>query len=218
MNKERHINKYQSYDLLPCPLCKDDAEFVPMSHTIENFVNKPTIRCIKCGCELTGDSTLALIHRWNNREHLISIIDGDILLSQADIICHQVNCQRAMNSGLAKQIRETYPEVYTLYKNTQPKLGTNLYVYTNSETIICNMYAQDKYGYDGKQYTDTEALKQCLSFLKEYAVQNRLSVAIPYKIGCCRGGADWDNVVYPMICDIFADYGALTKIWRLDKE
>lgn len=217
MNKERHINKYQSYNLLPCPLCKGDVEFLPMSHTMENFINKPTIRCVKCGCELSGNGTLPLINTWNKREPLIPIIDGDILHSQADIICHQVNCQRAMNSGLAKQIRETYPEVYTIYKHTQPKLGTNLNIPTTSGIIICNMYAQDKYGYDGQQYTNTEALKQCFLSLKNYAVKNKLSVAIPYKIGCCRGGADWDNVVYPMICDIFADYGALTALWMLDK-
>ena len=37
---------------------------------------------------------------------MIKIIDGDLLNSEADIICHQVNCQGKMNSGVAKQIRE----------------------------------------------------------------------------------------------------------------
>ena len=40
----------------------------------------------------------------------------DIFDSGADIICHQVNCQGVMGSGLAKQIRERYPIVYEEYK------------------------------------------------------------------------------------------------------
>lgn len=35
------------------------------------------------------------------------IIDkiGDILHTEADVICHQVNCKGVMGAGLAKQIR-----------------------------------------------------------------------------------------------------------------
>ena len=33
-----------------------------------------------------------------------------------DVICHQVNCQGKMASGIAKQIRNTYPQVYDAYK------------------------------------------------------------------------------------------------------
>ena len=36
------------------------------------------------------------------------IIDkiGDILHTEADVICHQVNCKGVMGAGLAKQIRK----------------------------------------------------------------------------------------------------------------
>lgn len=43
---------------------------------------------------------------------MIKIIDGDLFSSNADVIAHQVNCSSAMNSGIAKQIRNKYPEVY----------------------------------------------------------------------------------------------------------
>ena len=38
---------------------------------------------------------------------------------------------------------------------------------------------------------------------------------MPYKIGCCRGGADW-NIVYEMIEEIFSD-DCEVELWKLDK-
>ena len=42
-------------------------------------------------------------------------LDGNLLDSNADIIIHQVNCQGAMNSGVAKAIREKWPIVFDKY-------------------------------------------------------------------------------------------------------
>ena len=47
---------------------------------------------------------------------MIHYVQGDITKSDCDIICHQVNCQGVMNSGVAKAIREKWPEVYDNYK------------------------------------------------------------------------------------------------------
>jgi len=40
---------------------------------------------------------------------------GDLLESECDYICHQVNCQGKMNSGIAKSIREKWPIVFQNY-------------------------------------------------------------------------------------------------------
>jgi len=48
---------------------------------------------------------------------MIKIIEGNILNAKEDIICHQVNCKKVMGSGLAKQIRDKYPNVYEEYVN-----------------------------------------------------------------------------------------------------
>ena len=47
---------------------------------------------------------------------MIKHIKRDIFKSGADLICHQVNCQGVMGSGIAKQVREKYPKVYKEYK------------------------------------------------------------------------------------------------------
>ena len=47
---------------------------------------------------------------------MVHYVKGDVTKSDCDIICHQVNCQGVMNSGVAKAIREKWPEVYDNYK------------------------------------------------------------------------------------------------------
>ena len=47
-----------------------------------------------------------------------------------------------------------------------------------------------------------------------YCSFENLSIAMPYKIGCVRGGANWDKV-YEIIQDVFKDCNV--ELWRLDK-
>ena len=150
---------------------------------------------------------------------MVKHIKCDIFESGADVILHQVNCQGVMSSGIAKQVREKYPKVYEEYtklchehhKNTQALLGRVQYVSTWGDGKgnfggIVNLFAQDKFGYDGKCYTDYHALRKCLEEVKRHIYDGK-SVAIPYLMGCHRGGGDW-NVVYKMIEDIFGDSNA----------
>lgn len=147
--------------------------------------------------------------------------EGDLFTTTATIIAHQVNCQGKMGSGVALQVKQKYPTAYIMYLSKCQRdynlLGNIQMVPQSDGHIICNMFAQDNYGYDGKKYTASSALQMCFIKLKQYAAENKLSVAIPYKIGCCRGGADWDNEVYPIIESIFSDESVRLEIWRLDK-
>lgn len=145
---------------------------------------------------------------------MIKHIKCDIFESGADIICHQVNCQGVMGSGIARQVREKYPKVYQEYKRwceTMPRnvlLGTAQFVktqeeYSTSFTGIVNIFAQYNYGYDGKCYTDYDALRDALERFKSHLIKPT-TIAIPYLMGCYRGGGDW-KIVYEMIDDIFGD-------------
>lgn len=150
---------------------------------------------------------------------MIKIFEGNLLESGANIICHQVNCQRAMNSGVAKQIRNKFPNVYEEYMKiaSTEMLGRIQIINVGDNQFVCNMFAQDQYGYDGKQYTDIEALRKCfvaLKILLDSSDARDTIIAMPYKIGCVRGGADW-NIVYEMVDEVFEEYRV--ELWRLDK-
>ena len=140
---------------------------------------------------------------------MIKHIKCDIFESGADVICHQVNCQGVMGSGIAKQVRERYPEVYKRYKivcdcDNYP-LGNVLFVSVDNNKDIANLFAQDKYGYNGSLYTDYDALKKCLIEINNTYINTNKTIAFPYLMSCARGGGDW-NVVYKMIEDVFKDY------------
>ena len=144
----------------------------------------------------------------------INKIKSSIFDAGAQIIAHQVNCQGVMGSGVAKQIRDRYPKVYSSYKhfcdlykdNRNSLLGKCQIVVDDYDDFdlwprhcVANLFGQYNFGRDGKRYTDYAALMCALSALAEYADNYKLTVAMPYKMGCDRGGGDWDNMVYPAI-------------------
>ena len=48
---------------------------------------------------------------------MISYHEGDLLKSNCDVICHQVNLQGVMGGGLALQIARKFPQVEHEYKH-----------------------------------------------------------------------------------------------------
>ena len=145
----------------------------------------------------------------------ITFVKQDLTTSDADYICHQVNCMGKMNSGVAKAIREKWPIVFTAYWNTflneSNLLGKILLVVFNEseprtwpdQPAIINMFSQEFYGYDGKRYTSYDAFWSCLGHIKEI-VPKGSKISFPYKIGCDRGGANWD-VIYTMITTVLSN-------------
>lgn len=136
------------------------------------------------------------------------MIDGNIFDCKEDIIVHQVNCQGVMGSGLAKQIKEKYPEVFNGYyhycKTQELKdiFGTALICEASDGKYVANLFGQDKYG-QGLQ-TDYDMFKKALQEIHDFAKEQNLSVALPYKIGCGLAGGDW-NTVFDIITEIFFD-------------
>lgn len=154
----------------------------------------------------------------------IKNIDGILLDTDAELILHQVNCQGKMNSGVAKAIREKWPIVFEEYHKLfykdffVVKLGICQTVSVNDTQKVINMFSQDNYGYDGKMYTSYDAINTCLGKVKDYCVKNGYTkIALPYKMCCCRGGANWD-VIMAMIKANFKDSDITIEIWKLGND
>ena len=143
---------------------------------------------------------------------MVYYVKGDLLKSDCQYICHQVNCQGRMGSGIAKQIRERWPVVYehymTLY-NTKgidvryELLGEIQVVNVESNRNIINMFGQESYGYDGRRYTSYDAFWSCLGKIKA-TVPKGSKIGFPAKIGCGLGGANWE-VIFKMIEQVLAE-------------
>lgn len=159
---------------------------------------------------------------------------GNLLESDCDYICHQVNCQGKMNSGIAKSIRDKWPVVYENYiikhnetekyllaacggYEVSPDVSEVLlgdiqlvglwdnYYETDFHQSVINMFAQQHFGYDGRRYTSYDAFWSCLGKIKD-VVPSGKKIGFPGRIGCVRGGANWD-VIYEMINQVLGqDY------------
>lgn len=138
---------------------------------------------------------------------MIKIVNGNILNCTEDIIVHQVNVQGMMGGGLARQLADCYPNLEDKYSeycrkhnNRYIDLSADVFYYTTEDKIIANMFSQ-------KENFDTDYLNMdiALTYIKEFAQKNNLSIAIPYGIGCGIANGD-SNKVYKIIEEVFSDY------------
>src|SRR4051812_24203036 len=99
---------------------------------------------------------------------MVKEIQTDIFLADADIIVHQANCFHTMGSGIARHIRENFPEAYeadcnTTKKGDPKKLGkysTAKIVTPNANPrlkYIVNLYSQFEFGRAAK-HTSYDAM------------------------------------------------------------
>ena len=150
---------------------------------------------------------------------MIKIVDGDILQAKEDIRCHQTNALGVMGGGIAKQIKEKYPEVYKAYKelcllhNSKDLLGAVQYVECHDGHIIANLFGQEGFGRN-KQYTDYDALRNALKIVYKRVKQYQESIAIPVNLGCGLAGGNWD-IVYKIIEEVFDDYDVTLYRWEV---
>ena len=152
---------------------------------------------------------------------MMYLMTGDLLESDCEYICHQVNCQGKMGSGIAKQIRNKWKAVYDMYMNvaSPSQLGHIQKVFVKDLKInmrcVVNMFAQEHYGYDGRRYTSYDAFWNCLHELKEKTPKGK-SIGFPKGIGCGLGGANWE-VILQMIIEVLGnDYDIY--IYQLEEE
>lgn len=135
-------------------------------------------------------------------------VKGDIVNdTQYTIFCHQVNCQGVMGAGLAKQIRNKYPEVYSDYIQTihseQWLLGSKICTPTTDGRVCVSMFAQEDYGRN-KCYTNYQAFQIILDGLQselqmfEFSNPSPYKIAFPEGIGCGLAGGDW-NIIKPIL-------------------
>lgn len=138
----------------------------------------------------------------------MDIINGNILLSDKDLVVQQVNCKGFMGKGLASSILERYPNVkkeYQAFRNAalnkgvseEDLLGQVNFVDVYDGKIIANVFGQvevRKNHYDKTVYTKKEALLKGIRTIEQKARQLDLSVAIPTYIGCGLAGGNWAEI------------------------
>lgn len=135
--------------------------------------------------------------------------DGNVLDSTAPIIAHQVNFNGIMDAGVAKCIKEKYPDImedYLEWCNSQEDkivLLGQVQFYKRGEDdkgnplCIANCFSQRNKKGLNNCYTDYKAVSWCMreinTNIRKYNLEHR--VALPYKYGCGIGEGNWKDVL-----------------------
>lgn len=149
---------------------------------------------------------------------MIKTVIGDILDAPEDIICHQVNCQNAMGSGVAKVLFTRWPEIKKSYhrycrrfSSPEKLLGQVQLVEVAPNKQVANIFGQLEFGRDKyRKYTDYAALTKAFNKIRNQCADK--SLAFPYGFGCGLANGDW-KIVYNMIEIYFKDMDV--TIYRL---
>lgn len=151
---------------------------------------------------------------------MVKNVKGNLLDSDCDYICHQVNCKGVMRSGIAKQIRERFPEVYEEYKKLCESYECGPHYLLGSIQFVdrfgvINMFSQELYGYDGQRYTSYDAFAKCLHAIRARVLIGS-KIGFPKNIGCGLGGGNW-KIISALIEEILGkDYDVY--IYELEGE
>lgn len=136
----------------------------------------------------------------------MTVIQGDVFAQaeatakseQHTVLLHQVNCQGVMGSGVALAVKERYPEVFTAYRDLCETesgflLSRGQLVSTRRDDLwVGNIFGQHGYGTD-RRHTSYDAVNLALTEIKRKSARLDDPVFIlPYKMGCDRGGGDWN--------------------------
>jgi O-acetyl-ADP-ribose deacetylase (regulator of RNase III) len=117
--------------------------------------------------------------------------------SEFDVIGHGCNCFHKMGAGLAKAIKEKFPEACEADLETTPgehgKLGTLSFT-KNTSPVIVNCYTQYRYGKD-KMHCDYDAVRSCMKHIKKNFSGKKIGLP---RIGCNLAGGEWE-IVKPII-------------------
>lgn len=149
---------------------------------------------------------------------MIETVQGNVLSLKEGIIVHGCNCQGVMGGGIAKSIRDTWPDVYEAYRRHYLRVGLHLgdvvtvghpgwhqtksvsrHLHDTTEQlperlIIANALTQDEFGRSTDQvYVDYVGLAAAFARIRVLARDAELPVHFPL-IGCGLANGKWEEV------------------------
>ena len=136
-------------------------------------------------------------------------ITGDLiklaLKGEFDVIIHGCNCFNTMGKGIAKQIKEVFPDAFYMDQRTKKgdksKLGTFTYVsaMTKHKHFITIVNAYTQYDYNlktgNKLKVDYNALRKVFKEIKTKFKGKKIGYPL---IGAGLAGGDW-NIISKII-------------------
>lgn len=176
---------------------------------------------------------------------MIKYVTADMLdfsIDIPDIIIHQTNCEGRMGGGVAKSIKEKFPQVYVEYLEfiahkrfvgennllgevfeTNVRIGDNVVKFV--DVFAQNSCSENASLYPDGRFTSYDALHDGLLYVRNIIIGRLydkrcrpIKVWMPAKIGCVKGGANFD-VVTAIIKSLFdtPEYNNMIELKLFEK-
>lgn len=153
----------------------------------------------------------------------LNYVTGDLLKSvKYGIIIHGCNAQGVMGSGFAKQVKETYPLAFQVYKKalvpgSWRELGSITSVEVSPGLFIVNAITQYDFGRDGRRYVRYDGVDEALRRVNQWLLDEQgnpeeISIHLP-KIGAGLGGGHWPIIEQIIIHRLTSNWR--TNVWEL---
>lgn len=130
---------------------------------------------------------------------MITKVDGDILLSDAQAIAHGIAPHDHFNQGLALALRERHPNMakdFRHYCHQENPQAAHAWLWAGPERVIINLMTQepstDNKAHPGKATTKNvnHALKELRRMVEKEGIR---SIALP-RLATGVGGLEWSEV------------------------
>lgn len=157
---------------------------------------------------------------------MIEYIKGDLFTTDVVHIAHGCNCQGVMGAGVAKIVKDRFPNAFKVYHNrviletnqnlasgcdpTRSLLGKVIQAPMENDKIIIHCLTQDYYG-NNWRHVNYDAV--ATAFEKIALSYPPKTLAMP-KIGTGLGGGDW-NIIEAIIESTLCKVGMSVKVYEL---
>ncbi len=134
----------------------------------------------------------------------MKVMEGDLIsLAEEgifDVIIHGCNCLCTMGSGIAKTIKNKYPQAYKVdcetTKGDKEKLGSYSAITVGHQSVFVVVNAYTQYSYSRKDIdVDYDAVRKVFALIKQDFAGKRIGYPL---IGAGLAGGDW-NVIEAII-------------------
>jgi O-acetyl-ADP-ribose deacetylase (regulator of RNase III) len=131
---------------------------------------------------------------------MINYKTGDVTQASQRVILHGCNAKGKFNAGVAKAIRNKWPEVYDRYSKAYDEFGlipgSIIVVLTDDkEKLVINAITQPSYGRDPNTvYVDYDAVQLALEETKTVLDSYGLTALAMPRIGTGLGNGSWDKI------------------------
>ena len=131
---------------------------------------------------------------------MIEYRDGDLFEAGIPVLAHGVNLWGFMGSGIAREFRSRWPEMYAEYQEQCREGVLTLGRYHEwtapyKSVTVFNLATQPAPG----PYATVGAVREATGRMLSRAQEERVkAVAVP-RIGCGLGGLDWERDVRPAL-------------------